>query len=157
LCYVGLGKMAKVALLVGVGEYQSSELPNLAAVEYDVRAMHDVLVQPEIGGFAVADVTLLLNPEPQQMREVLERLFADRQPDDLLLLYFSGHGVVDDFGNFYLTTALTDQASPILGVFRTIGANRKLHLITPPSKSSPPYRRSSPYRQYQTPPPRLSV
>jgi tetratricopeptide (TPR) repeat protein len=103
--------MAKVALLIGVGEYQSSELENLAAVERDVAAMRDVLVQPEIGGFAVADVTLLLNPEPQQMREVLERLFADRQSEDLLLLYFSGHGVVDDFGNFHLTTALTDQAS----------------------------------------------
>jgi uncharacterized caspase-like protein len=86
-------------------------LKNLAAVERDVAAMRDVLVQPEIGGFAIADVTTLLNPEPQQMRQVLERLFADRQSEDLLLLYFSGHGVVDDFGNFHLTTALTDQAS----------------------------------------------
>jgi hypothetical protein len=103
--------MAKVALLIGVGKYQSSELENLAAVERDVAAMRDVLVQPEIGGFAMADVTLLLNPEPQQMREVLEQLFADRQSEDLLLFYFSGHGVVDDFGNFHLTTALTDQAS----------------------------------------------
>ncbi|MFM2429932.1 MAG: hypothetical protein RLZZ511_1145 [Cyanobacteriota bacterium] len=102
--------MAKVALLIGVGEYlPSSGLQNLAAAARDVAAMRDVLVQPEIGGFAEADVTVLLNPEPQGMREALERLFAGRKADDLVVLYFSGHGVVDDFGTFHLTTARTDK------------------------------------------------
>jgi uncharacterized caspase-like protein len=102
--------MGKVALLIGVGEYlPSSGLQNLAAAAQDVAAMQDVLVQPEIGGFAEADVTVLLNPEPQGMREALERLFAGRKADDLVLLYFSGHGVVDDFGTFHLTTARTDK------------------------------------------------
>jgi tetratricopeptide (TPR) repeat protein len=102
--------MSKVALLIGVGEYQlSSGLQNLAAAERDIAAMRDVLVQPGIGGFAEADVTVLLNPEPQGMREALERLFAGRKADDLVVLYFSGHGVVDDFGKFHLTTARTDK------------------------------------------------
>jgi uncharacterized caspase-like protein len=102
--------MAKVALLIGVGEYlPSSGLQNLAAAARDVAAMRDVLVQPGIGGFAEADVTVLLNPAPQGMREALERLFAGRKSDDLVLLYFSGHGVVDDYGKFHLTTAQTDQ------------------------------------------------
>jgi Caspase domain len=102
--------MSKVALLIGVGEYQlSSGLQNLAAAERDIAAMRDVLVQSEIGGFAEADVTVLLNPEPQGMREALERLFAGRKADDLVMLYFSGHGVVDDFGTFHLTTARTDK------------------------------------------------
>jgi uncharacterized caspase-like protein len=102
--------MAKVALLIGVGKYVSSEFANLAAVEHDVAAMRQVLVQPEIGGFTDADVKTLLNPEPQRMREALERLFADRKPDDLMLIYFSGHGVVDDFGAFHLTSAQTEKA-----------------------------------------------
>jgi tetratricopeptide (TPR) repeat protein len=102
--------MSKVALLIGVGEYLSSSgLQNLAAAARDVAAMRDVLVQPEIGGFAEADVTVLLNPGPQGMREALERLFAGRQADDLVVLYFSGHGVVDDYGKFHLTTARTDK------------------------------------------------
>jgi Caspase domain len=102
--------MGKVALLIGVGEYQlSSGLQNLAAAARDVAAMRDVLVQSGIGGFAEADVTVLLNPEPQGMREALERLFAGRKADDLVVLYFSGHGVVDDFGTFHLTTARTDK------------------------------------------------
>jgi hypothetical protein len=51
--------MSKVALLIGVSEYQSSEFQDLAAAERDVAAMRDVLVQPGIGGFAEADVTVL--------------------------------------------------------------------------------------------------
>jgi len=102
--------MAKVALLIGVGQYrQPSEFKNLAATGADVAAMRQVLVQLEIGGFAEADVTTLLNPEPQQMREALDRLFADRRPDDLLVVYFSGHGVVDDRGKFHLTSACTEK------------------------------------------------
>jgi Caspase domain len=72
-----------------------------------VAAMRDVLLQPEIGGFT--DIVTLMSPEPQQMREALERLFAGRKSDDLVMLYFSGHGVVDDFGKFHLTTARTNK------------------------------------------------
>jgi uncharacterized caspase-like protein len=102
--------MAKVALLIGVGEYlPSSGLQNLAAAARDVAAMRDVLVQPEIGGFAEADVTVLLNPEPQQTRMALNQLFVGRKRDDLLVFYFSGHGWVDNSGNFYFTSPQTDK------------------------------------------------
>ena len=101
--------MGKFALLIGVGEYRSTAFAKLAAAVPDVNAMQTVLQDPAVGGFAIADVMTLLNPEPQQMREALERLFSERKPDDLLVLYFSGHGVVDDAGRFHLTTAHTDQ------------------------------------------------
>lgn len=35
------------------------------------------------------------------------RFFADRRPDDLLLLHFSCHGVKDDSGELYFATADT--------------------------------------------------
>jgi tetratricopeptide (TPR) repeat protein len=101
--------MAKFALLIGVAEYQSSELQNLAAAIPDVMAMQHILEDPAIADFASSNVEVLRDPEPQQMRESIERLFANRQRDDLLLLYFSGHGVVDDFGKFHLTSARTDN------------------------------------------------
>ena len=101
--------MGKFALLIGVGTYRSTAFANLAAAVPDVMAMQTVLQDSAVGGFAIADVMTLLNPEPQQMREALERLFSERKPDDLLVLYFSGHGVVDDGGRFHLTTAQTDQ------------------------------------------------
>ena len=102
--------MAKVALLIGVGKYGlSSGFKNLAAAEPDVGAMRQVLVHPEIGGFAEADVATLLNPDSQQIRIALNRLFSDRKLDDLVVVYFSGHGVVDDFGVFHLTSTETEK------------------------------------------------
>ncbi|NJM49406.1 MAG: tetratricopeptide repeat protein [Alkalinema sp. RU_4_3] len=104
--------MGKFALLIGVGKYQSSSgFADLAAAEPDVVAMRQVLVEPAVGGFAADDVVTLIDPEPQQMREALERLFVDRKPDDLVVMYFSGHGVVDDFGKFHLTSVCTDKKS----------------------------------------------
>jgi uncharacterized caspase-like protein len=101
--------VGKFALLIGVGDYRSTAFAQLAAAVPDVKAMQTVLQDPAVGGFAIADVMTLLNPDPQQMREALERLFSERKSDDLLMLYFSGHGVVDDAGRFHLTTAHTEK------------------------------------------------
>jgi uncharacterized caspase-like protein/Flp pilus assembly protein TadD len=98
--------MAKAALLIGVSEYQSG-LQSLAATMRDVEAVRQVLQNPNIGAFAPADITTLLDPDPQQLREALAILFRERQKDDVLLLYFSGHGITDDRGNFYLTCTQT--------------------------------------------------
>lgn len=98
--------MAKLALLIGVSEYQSGLNPLPAAVG-DVEEMRRVLVNPKMGGFADGDITVLKNPQPQDIRDAIFYLFADRQKDDLLLFYFSGHGIKDDRGNLYFSTRAT--------------------------------------------------
>jgi uncharacterized caspase-like protein len=98
--------MAKVALLIGVSEYEPGLNPLPAAVK-DVEAMKRVLVHPEMGGFAEADITVLKNPQRQEMEDAIYRLFAHRQKDDLLLFFFSGHGVKDESGKLYLSTRAT--------------------------------------------------
>jgi uncharacterized caspase-like protein len=98
--------MAKVALLIGVSDYQTGFQP-LPAATKDVEAVQKVLQHSQIGSFAATDIITLLNPDPQQMREMLVTLFRERQKGDLLLLYFSGHGTTDDRGTFYLTCAQT--------------------------------------------------
>ena len=96
--------MVKIGLLVGVSEYRSGFEP-LASPVKDVEKMQEVLLNLEIGGFS--DVKLLENPTRQQMEEAIFDLFADRQPDDLVLFYFSGHGIKDRDLNFYLATSDT--------------------------------------------------
>ncbi len=98
--------MAKVALLIGVSEYEPGLNPLPAAVK-DVEAMRRVLANPEMGGFAEADIRVLKNPQRQEMEEAIYRLFANRQKDDLLLFYFSGHGIKDESGRLYLSTRST--------------------------------------------------
>jgi formylglycine-generating enzyme required for sulfatase activity len=41
------------------------------------------------------------------MEEAIYRLFTNRQKDDLLLFYFSGHGIKDESGRLYLSTRST--------------------------------------------------
>ena len=103
--------MAKVALLIGVGEYGNG-LSSLPAAPKDVEAMREVLENSEIGGFDW--VTPLINPERQAMEEAIYTLFANRKKDDLLLLFFSGHGVKDDSGNLYLAAHNTRKEEETL-------------------------------------------
>ncbi|OUL37267.1 ABC transporter substrate-binding protein [Nostoc sp. T09] len=96
--------MAKVALLIGVSEYESDLTP-LPAATKDVEAIQQVLQNPEIGGFD--DVKVLLNPKQYEMAEAIEILFAERQRDDLVLLFFSGHGIKDESGTLYFAACNT--------------------------------------------------
>jgi hypothetical protein len=98
--------MAKIALLIGVSEYEAGLEP-LPAAAKDIEALREVLLNHSIGGFADADVTVLANPQRQAMEEAIYSLFANRQKDDLVLLYFSGHGVLDEGNRFYFATHQT--------------------------------------------------
>ena len=96
----------KVALLIGVSEYEPDLNPLPGSVK-DVDAMLRVLVNPEMGGFAETNITVLKNPQRQEMENAIYRLYADRHRDDLVLFYFSGHGIKDEKGNLYLSTRIT--------------------------------------------------
>jgi formylglycine-generating enzyme required for sulfatase activity len=100
--------MAKVALLIGVSEYQLGLNPLPSAVR-DVEAVCEVLLHPEMGGFAASDIILLKNPERQFVETAIETLFSGRHKADLLVLYFSGHGIKDDRGRLYLATRNTSK------------------------------------------------
>ncbi|BAY88946.1 MULTISPECIES: caspase, EACC1-associated type [unclassified Tolypothrix] len=98
--------MAKLALLIGISEYQPG-LNALPGAVQDVKAMQRVLQHSEMGDFADADITVLENPQRQVMEEAIETLFSGREKDDLVLLYFSGHGIKDEAGRLYLATSQT--------------------------------------------------
>ena len=96
--------MARVALLVGVSEYEPGLSPLPAAVK-DIEALQRVLQDPEMGGFD--EVRTLANPESHTMQLEIETLFDGRTKDDLVLLFFSGHGIKDDTGKLYFATRIT--------------------------------------------------
>jgi hypothetical protein len=63
-----------------------------------------VLRNPDIGGF---EVRTILNEPEYVISEAVEEFFADRTPDDVLLMYFSCHGVKDDDGQLYFAASNT--------------------------------------------------
>jgi hypothetical protein len=100
--------MGKFALLIGVSEYPTG-LSALPAALNDVEAMREVLECPEMGGFD--EVTPLLNPTEGEFRRSVEALFSNRNSDDLVLLYFSGHGISAPGGKFFFSTKRTKKDS----------------------------------------------
>jgi uncharacterized caspase-like protein len=93
--------MAKYALLIGISEYQSKPLKPLPGVAKDIEAMQRVLLDSNIGGFD--EVKLLPNPDSFTMQSEIEQLFMEKcQKDDIVLLYFSGHGYRHEDGIYFL-------------------------------------------------------
>jgi hypothetical protein len=92
------------ALIVASSDYTDAGLRRLRAPSSDARALAAVLHDPEIGGF---EVRTLLNDPAHEVNLALEGFFADRQPDDLLLVHFSCHGLKDEDGELYFAMANT--------------------------------------------------
>nr|WP_242033558.1 GUN4 domain-containing protein [Phormidium sp. FACHB-592] len=93
-------------MLIGVSEYEPGLNPLPAAVK-DIAAMQRVLLDPEMGGFDEAKP--LANPDPQAMQYEIETLFSGCTKDDLVLLFFSGHGIKDDSGRLYFASRITQK------------------------------------------------
>jgi formylglycine-generating enzyme required for sulfatase activity len=94
----------KMALLIGVSEYGAGIPPLLSALN-DVEAMERVLQNPNLGNFA--QVERLLNPDSVAMRIAIQKLFKNAGKEDLLLFFFSGHGITNDDDHLYLATRNT--------------------------------------------------
>ena len=90
------------ALVVAVDQYADEGLGRLRAPADDAEALGAVLGDPRIGDFAVR---VLRNESAQTIRVAVEDFFADRRPDDLLLLHFSCHGLKNAAGELYLAAS----------------------------------------------------
>jgi hypothetical protein len=100
----------KLALLIGNSRYDDPGLARLQAADVDVREIADVLRHPEIGEFD--EVTELPNQGLAAVRRSIAQFFRQGKKDDLLVFYFSGHGVKDENGHLYL--AVRDTELPLL-------------------------------------------
>ncbi|MEO0989121.1 MAG: caspase family protein [Cyanobacteria bacterium J06639_14] len=94
----------KVALLIGVGAYGNGLKP-LQCPANGVTELQEVLNQPDIGNFD--DVIPLIDPDVGTMRTRLGEVFSRLGKRDLVLFYFTGHGIKNMTGDFYLTTSQT--------------------------------------------------
>ena len=99
------------ALLIGNSSYPADEhnLQTLKGPVKDIAVLNRALIDPGTGLFADADVTLL--PEATSTRAIraLGRFFGTADRDDLLLVYFSGHGKLDPSGRLHLCMQDTDS------------------------------------------------
>jgi uncharacterized caspase-like protein len=90
----------KYALIIANTEYQDEGFSKLTAPGRDAEDFARVLRQSELAAFD--EVQVLLNENEAKSRRAIARFFSERKPDDLLLFYFSGHGVRNDAGGLFL-------------------------------------------------------
>lgn len=95
----------KYALIIGNTEYIDPGLAQLTAPGRDAEDFARVLKDHEIGAFD--SVRILLNQMSSTVNESIDEFFDQKKPDDLLVLYFSGHGVRDELGSLYLAVRNT--------------------------------------------------
>lgn len=96
------------AVVVGASMYDDDALPPLFGVATGVRQVVGQLHRPG-GALHSADVTVLESPSRLELLDAVDD--AARQAEDLLLLYFMGHGLLSQAsGGLLLAAADTRQA-----------------------------------------------
>jgi uncharacterized caspase-like protein/cytochrome b len=99
----------KSALIIGNNQYNDPKLAPLKTPEVDTRELAKVLRAKHIGNFD--EVSSLTDPTELKSRRAISRFLSNRKPDDLVLLYFSGHGVLDERGSLFLALKDTQTDS----------------------------------------------
>jgi len=96
----------RYALIIANDRYDDDSLSELVAPQLDADALAKVLGNPDICNF---NVQILVNEDSYQVNRAIEAFFNERTRDDLLLFYFSGHGVKDEDGKLYFATPDTNR------------------------------------------------
>jgi formylglycine-generating enzyme required for sulfatase activity/uncharacterized caspase-like protein len=102
--------MRRHALLIGVSEFTDRRLKGLNAPINDVTKLQGILRDSSRGRFD--SVELSPNENYLEMRDRLSRFYHGRAPEDLLLLYYSGHGILGQGNRLFLATAGSDLDTP---------------------------------------------
>jgi hypothetical protein len=94
------------ALIIGVGKYRDSNITPLKYVENDARELYRVLTDHRTGFFKPENVSILLNQKAteRKIRFKFDDIAAKAQEDDLLLIFYAGHGFTyPDSDTYWLT------------------------------------------------------
>ena len=102
--------MGAHALLIGVSRFDDPKLAKLNSPQSDVEAFANVLRDPSRGAFE--SVTVSVDQDLLTIRDQLSVLLDGRSADDMVLFYYSGHGIVAKGQRLYLATGQSSFDKP---------------------------------------------
>ena len=102
--------MGAHALLIGISQFDDPKLAKLNSPKSDVEAFANVLKDPSRGGFD--NVEVCIDQDLLDIRDRLSTLMDGRSADDMVLLYYSGHGIVAKGQRLYLATGQSSFDRP---------------------------------------------
>ena len=108
---------ARRAILIGVNDYADASFADLRFAREDAEALAEVLGDPTLGGFASVELAVDGDLSTQGLTDRLHAWSATLAPEDLGLIYFSGHGTrfVDgrDRSHVFLAASDTLRDDPV--------------------------------------------
>ena len=99
----------RLAVLIGSSIFSGDqlELPNLRCPANDVEGLAEILLDPQRGGFS--SVEQLINRPWHEILTRINHVLQQATFHDLVLLYYTGHGKVNNKGRLHLATPETDK------------------------------------------------
>ena len=104
----------RLALIIANNQYENSTFAQLTAPVQDAEELARVFNDPTIGQFD--DVKVLLNEPHSTIRRAIAEFFNQKKHDDMLVVYFSGHGVLDARSQLFLAAKDSEPAPYLLWV-----------------------------------------
>lgn len=99
----------RYAILIASSKYgcDPERLPELRCPENDVEALSRILTSEQHGIFDRPDVLVLRNKPSYEVLRALNRVLKQAGKNELVLIYYSGHGKLDPAGRLHLATGDT--------------------------------------------------
>lgn len=89
----------RYAVVIGISDYASSDIPDLRYAADDARAFYDFLRSPAagMGGYPEDHIRLLLDGDAvaRNVRSALSTFLRHSTPDDVVTVFMAAHGVSD--------------------------------------------------------------
>ncbi|MDE6177544.1 MAG: caspase family protein [Duncaniella sp.] len=100
-------------LCVGVNKYPAQNLNNLKYAEADAQAVADAFASRHKNTFANISKKVLVGSQVtrNQINAEIERIADDAKPNDLAIIFFAGHGMVDGLNKYYLATSEVEDVT----------------------------------------------
>jgi hypothetical protein len=84
----------KWAVVIGISNYRDTRIAGLRYASTDAKAFHEWLISSQGGGYAPSRVRLFLNSDAtaQSIRNVMFNWLKQALEEDMVTIYFAGHG-----------------------------------------------------------------
>ena len=96
----------RYAILIASSQFEDQNLQKLQCPENDVDGLDRILKSEEYGNFS--NTIPLKNTPHHKVQEEIDRVIQTADKDDLILIYYSGHGKLDHAGKLHLATTNTN-------------------------------------------------
>lgn len=96
----------RLALVIGNSKFEDETINPLSSPHYDLREMTQVLGHPKLGDF---EVLTLEDRTVSTLKIQTKNFFKECNEDDILLLYYSGHGLIDTSRQLYFAASDTQK------------------------------------------------